>query len=1108
MTAHELRFEVDGDPDVVSEFLPDRKAAVATDGPVEARVVASDDALLIDDPGPDRVRFDLRTGERLHVDDDACACRRRPGPAPTPEAVDVAFETTEVRREDEAGNTLRLSRASLPGWTVAVWTRRFPAGGAGVRALWRYLLPGAGADLADLGLPAEVRVSPEGRGVEEGVHLTLRSVEAVDGDVDLVPPDDYDRIQQPPRETTPPDVGGGGDRPTPGRLAGPGLVVQPVGEVVEDLERDVEDLLADLDRLGDGGGFMPGAAHGTRTRSSALGPAPEVAMVTRFDLLDTLEGVVDAVTRTFGTFDSGDDTDKMHVVADWWNQLSSSLSFGDEDETEAAIDAIKRLAVYAQVLQGAGTIDAMTSQQQQTYENEVLSEGSVRDRMLAFTQEFGSGSDSTTQDIADRFWSEATKPRTLELGPKEIEKNDVKNLVDIRFWDFDTELRVNGEPVVDLLTFGDDVIEVTLEFDELFTTFEYKSDPSGKAASILCNIVTMGGCAALQTNRGTGWLSVEDIHVALDVTRPTRNGVVEFEVSVDEDDTSTSVDFGIDTGGLGAKMADALDWGVGEVSSDVEDRFVEGLKEEVDDLSVGDLPLWPDTWHAAGGPEISLEGADVSDDEQVLGADVAQRDGLTHGRPADIDTGPVNSMGYALSEAYLTAWLREHTGLLGRDSPVEVDVEDRLDVDLPDAETRDSGDGGDPEDVGDPGCPAPALPEPEYGNKVVLQRTAPDVELPESDGDHVAEVTLEYDLTVAAVRTDHRYEKYVEPMKCYRLDGDPPRGGARPDPPPPMSGGGAMTPMMGAISGSGATFGGFTKAQMLEHTGLQVGVAPSNVAARQLAQFRHHEQEVTRSGVLSSVLTAMPSGFGGFAGGAPGPVGPAGGPVGPGGPRGPPIGPGGPGGGGGGGGVPDDPALPPDVDPFPGGDDDFPDGVPGGPGGPGGGGGGGTTYCEPPQCYVTIVDEDTELFSYLDARVEVTAELAVGFEPMGDLWFPEIALAARSGLSTEVHSVNPDAEFHDLPESDLEAFAASVAESDANDLLSPLAGLGDIEQRRQVIPDAITLLDSEIPQSVLQLLAFDQDGNFDSLRYDATTNHAYWRIEVEENLTDHIETDG
>lgn len=1072
MTAHELRFTINGNPERAREFLPERKADLSEELPVRSRIVASSDTIVFDGAGRDRIRIDLRSGERLHVDDRAGVYRIHPGPTPRPEGVEMTVEHTERRRRDEAGNILRLSRARYDGWTMEVWTRSIPGATGGIRALWPYLVPGAGEEFASRGVPAEIRLTPDGAGLDEGVHLTLDGIEQVDT-VELSPPDEYDRVDDGPMEIKPGGADLGdmipkGARPPRGGISDG---AERIAERRENLQENVEEVRQHLEHGGT-------SRDDLRTGTGQLSPkSPDAAVVQGPPFLDTIEGLINDVTQTFGTFDSGTSTDDMHVEVDWWDQLSGALEFRQDgtDQTTEFVNSLKRIALYLEVIRDERPPDALTSQQQQTYESEELSEAEVGARLSKFAGTFG----DSLQAIADRHWTKLTEPVTLPLGPEDIWKYHVFNFINVHFWDFDVQLKINGNPVLQDLSFSDGEITAKLALDEVRADFEYQTKTSQRGWSVFCNLLTAGVCALLQHNRGRAWLSLTDAEIDVRISRTTRNGAVQFEPRLADADWNT--DFGVHTGGVGAKVADALNVGSEAIEDTIYNNVVEGLKEAVEDLPVGDLPEWPNTWNAERGPVLSDPTADVSDGEQILSAEVAQRGGLSAGQPGSVATGPAGEMGYAFSEAYLEAWLREHTGVLNESASLDSELKKELDVEFPDPSTYDDEDDGDEDDQEDDidtrGCPDPALPEPSYETVWKLERTAPDVELAESDGDRVARVTLKYDVSIEAVKHGHEARKFVERAECVRIDTDHDGGGRpgpRPDPGSPVGRSSGR-----ADRATRAMMDEYSNADILEHVGLQVGATPRLVAARNLRRFRDLQFPSSESTSSPSTLRAA---YGGRDDSVAGPVGP-------GGPRGGPDGDGGRPGGFRPGGGDDVPDRGDDGDDIPGGDFD----VEG-------------RQCKPPECHVVIAEDDTTLETFLEAEVEVTTDLKVGFQSTGDPLYPEIRLTATRPFATRVTTSDLHGELFDdeFGISDYHPTLESLAERDAKSVLSSVSPPDDIYPQRHLIPRLLLLIDPEIPRPMIDLVVFKQVGDSNTPDVRATDDHAIWPVEFTETLTDYI----
>jgi hypothetical protein len=199
----------------------------------------------------------------------------------------------------------------------------------------------------------------------------------------------------------------------------------------------------------------------------------------------------------------------------------------------------------------------------------------------------------------------------------------------------------------------------------------------------------------------------------------------------------------------------------------------------------------------------------------------------------------------------------------------------------------------------------------------------------------------------------------------------------------------------------------------------------------------------------------------------------------------------------------------------------------GGFGGPGGTGGL-DRVCEPPHCEYVVTTAERTLETYLRARVRATCDLELGFQTLGGVWLPEVALnPVRDGfdgadVSVTVEELTAGDAFADVPEADLRSYLADRCREDAADLLEPALGalfVGGVVAGRSLLPqlpvetilardvahwewpdartDAVTELLSE-------LVELRQDGPSDRFQYVVDGGLLYWPFGFRQSITDHL----
>jgi hypothetical protein len=674
-----------------------------------------------------------------------------------------------IRRRGELNqNEVTLERLDviLPGFPFEVWVIEKPLRSKAVaRVFWPLLLPGASELLISSGLPAEIVVRDPKHWDTIWIRIRLIDWEEIpDLELPMTPPESYEKME-------------------PERI-------------------EFRGGSAELNAEGDGADGSPIEASGFKQKArrehaeyrtqtmmdkhKLRAQGQDFAWIMDQSFLDQIRNIINTISGTFGNF-SGDGmggSKPMHVNLNWWAQLEPHLRFTDgsgADITDDVLRALKRLWLYYQIMQdnspdGSGllTIEedphGLTPAEEDIYRRVLtdaadgarcggLSESACR--VLLFRNAF---TVSRIEELAEAHFDDLTGPEEFDLDVSVIRRDF--NIVRFRAKDFDTEIVIDGEPIIEELAFKDDTvpkIALVLRLKRFYTDFQFETFPSSGISSVLCNLFSLGACSLLQFNWGWGYLSVDDAKLVCDITPAVSGGAVQLLVSVNQDASVMEPDIVL----LPANpvsfpifliISAIVSWFAEDV---LNAEFYPKIQDSIENLLTEKPFRWPEIWHALNGPSIRGTAALFLEDSGILEGEASPA--RIPGFFAAIDPSTTEALGYAFSARYLTEWLYELIPLVDGSTLLPVDdVEERLGIILPDPATL-PGAGARPlppiagrlPGIGCDPALAPPVPPPDLFNQQTLVRSAPVVELPEPGlSGRAGKVVIVYELRIEVIRRD------------------------------------------------------------------------------------------------------------------------------------------------------------------------------------------------------------------------------------------------------------------------------------------------------------------------------------------------------------------
>jgi hypothetical protein len=168
---------------------------------------------------------------------------------------------------------------------------------------------------------------------------------------------------------------------------------------------------------------------------------------------------------------------------------------------------------------------------------------------------------------------------------------------------------------------------------------------------------------------------------------------------------------------------------------------------------------------------------------------------------------------------------------------------------------------------------------------------------------------------------------------------------------------------------------------------------------------------------------------------------------------------------------------------------------------------------DPPHMEATTITTEQPLHTFIALRARVKGLLLLGFEPLGNLWLPEITIAMETQgtgtntslvLTDQLVSGSADTPFNAIGTDLLYAFVQPTCVSDAQSLLAELKADRSAPpvNSRMMIPDFVSATDE-----ILNMVKFSQTAtaaDATDFTYWVDGDLLYWGITIDEQLSGHI----
>jgi hypothetical protein len=756
--------------EIGSDGLPDSKldpssweAYFGQLGPMNIVVYLTKNRLAIDWLGEKRlsVSYDLRTEEALIIDHARHEYRRIPRAVYRRVVGDFQnktewrLERMKKRHQQQLGKLdLLLEHFTVRGPLLCNITvaRNSPAFPAASQQLWKLMLPFLEHDVCRAGLPYEIALRSPDLPASSYALVRLTALEIADAASvpPHLPPEGYSEIK-------------------------------PV-EIHQKLSR------RKIDR-----GFqgpLDTNARDMRRRHQLRTGGQDVAWAPRQSFLDVVSDAVNSIASTFNTFQGRGDRLNA-IIIDWQQQLADHL---DDDRRLA----LQLLNLYGRVYEGKPLVSSadhasgLTPDERTAVQSAEPSEfcrtWNLDDKacqVVTFIETMLGLSDITRiNELAQAQWDQLE----IVLDTRSEAVREANDCFQFRAWDFDAEIVINGEPIIDSLTFRDDEIRLVLHLDEVYVDFQWSSGPNPDGVcSMLCTFLTFGICALIETNYSPwSYLVVEDARIVIDFRPEIDGDQLRLEPHLNHDETDYDIDIFLRGFNL---LQDVILLAVSAIGSWFEffdNRLFRELQARLDDLFSYEFLVWPGYWHVDRGPGIRPTVALFSSEPAggSFEASVRQTSGLPRAIAEDVDLErlPASAaFAFVVSRRYLTAWFRHLINLPHIASLINIavgEIETAVGITLPEPSQLPGADA--PMEFVDPfrppflGCddPPPPGPPTEYMNRAILRRSAPTVDLPEEGQREVAGlVTVEYEFIVEAIRRDFDPTLHIVREPCIQDPG-------------------------------------------------------------------------------------------------------------------------------------------------------------------------------------------------------------------------------------------------------------------------------------------------------------------------------------------------
>lgn len=517
---------------------------------------------------------------------------------------------------------------------------------------------------------------------------------------------------------------------------------------------------------------------------------------------DTLNPVLDG--HSFHGHASGNKP--MHVNINFFNAIKSKLDYNDDFYLR-----LKRLFVYLKVMDGEelplenDVQGGLSSSENSEYQN-LISTTADQDEMLKILnrlQDYKSiFNDSRRDEIAEASFAtlNINENKEIEFGENEINENG--EFVNLKIWDFNTSLDLNGDLIKKFKLTDEGSIRLEIFIDRINTDYRWRTLPNGSLSSWICNIITFGACSwALQSNYGRGFFRLSDTKIAFDLTPVMKEGKVVFSVELNEDDSDvdiTTINAGINpiASILSLIVSGIASWfdGIGK------GMIMDGLQEGLVDTFIEDLLPWAENLNNIEGPAIEALINKFNSSGVALGANVEAEGPFPQSPIGQPDLSKIDQQGFVYSRRYLTAWLYSIVGQITEEATLNIDIEDTFGVGLPNAssfsnnleslEDRFQNDNGFNDNNFSQGLPGscgnpPPVRSVSFNNSIQITRTAPEVIFPKNGVvSKAGQVKMVYNFAIGAYRNSQIPFKFVTPARCYRIVRELPNPYPQPNPSP------------------------------------------------------------------------------------------------------------------------------------------------------------------------------------------------------------------------------------------------------------------------------------------------------------------------------------
>jgi hypothetical protein len=784
-------------------------------GTARVQVDLSPDRLRIRSHEAEEIIIEIRGGQRVHVDHANRRVSRSPlavpRPAPKRTLLGTLKRTGESRNQTVAGIVVKVEKYEIarPGALLEVWITRDIAVPGQALKIWKTsFLPDEGGS-AD-GVPISVSMVRGGTSV---FSMTLKEISRTPSAIAV--PTNYQEITSVPRS-----------------------------KLREEFARSTSP-----------SGATSVRRTATVTRAAAAEtPAPvDYAWMTKQPFLDRIKSMVNQISKGFTRFSGDANGGAMHLNIDWWAQLEPDLRFQNHEQ---AVATLKKgwFAYRVNTYRPADTskLVGLTTAERATYDTFIAdlerraslnADWHVRIQecfdqyrstsacriLLTIGYEPSALASSLGYTAFPPLFPQATIDRLVEREFSVIAAKDVSfgltetagsagDVVGYELWDFDIEVTIDRDPLLDTVEFYGGGINSTFAIKQIWIDFQYVTYPADTWESLACGILTGGACTVLSTNYGVGYANSDAARVRVNsVFRRADDGTITLLPTVDE--TASQLDFSAGLLGLnlGQDIITAIAGAIASILDAPNSAILDGLETALRG-SLRDVPMnWLANWNASQGPPAVQNlprpfriGSDRGLLVEGFTPEIVEGGGAATATGGIVDLTFGQPFGFAFSADYLEDWANTIMGNVAESSlpspPQQTDFNipfpDLSSLSLPSARpTIDPGRRAgsvlddllaslsDQHPYIPPGCARPAAESPRRVLRYRITRSRPEVALPPTgNANYAGMLRFQQKLVLEAVQTrsEPKLGK-VTPRRCRRVDfGELPpiRAGEIPTAPP------------------------------------------------------------------------------------------------------------------------------------------------------------------------------------------------------------------------------------------------------------------------------------------------------------------------------------